>query len=625
MVNETVNDGDDPATNGMRNSLWYQTYGGEDYIYDAFRNANTYLNDVYAADDAEHPVTLFINDYSTEQAGKRSRYKALVERMIDQGVPFDGIGHQFHVSLTTASSNLDDALTDMSSLGKKQAITELDVATGTPVTEAKLIEQGRYYYNVNQIIHRHADQLFSVSVWGLSDDQSWRNKEGAPLLFDENLNRKPAYVGYIGDEDNLPEPMKSAIVFKDPSATVDSPLPGTEPRNGASSPWERLPLIRLNAWEDGTVAGTFNAYWNDGKLTVYVDAVDATKSDGDSVTVRVGDAEYVIGRSSAPAAADVASKVVEGDGGYELVVTVPCPDAVDENAAVGLNVIVKDGDSGQAAAWDTNPTGTVTLVESLSYTEAVKVPADVEAPKIDADASDAAWDDADEVALDKVTSGTPEATATAKTLWSDGKLYVLVKVNDADIDLDNSNPYENDSVEVFIDRGNTKSGQYTDNIQQIRVSADGQELSFGAGAAEDVQKSRVRTAGREVDGGYVVEMAIDLGEAAAGTFEGVDFQINDAKDGARIGIRNWADPTGVGYQTASHWGVLRLLADSSETETPGDEKPGDEKPGDEKPRPSDDADNDDKMPQTGSAVIGVAVVALLLVAAGCGLVIARRR
>lgn len=632
VVNETVNDSDDPATNGMRNSLWYQTYGGEDYIYDAFRNANTYLNDVYAADDAEHPVTLFINDYSTEQAGKRSRYKALLERMIQQGVPFDGIGHQFHVSLTTASSNLDDALTDMSSLGKKQAITELDVATGTPVTEAKLIEQGRYYYDVNQIIHRHTDQLFSVSVWGLSDDQSWRNKEGAPLLFDENLNRKPAYVGYIGDEDNLPEPMKSAIVFKDPSATVNSPLPGTEPRNGASSPWERLPLIELNA-SDETVAGKFNAYWNKGTLTVYVDAVDATKSDGDSVTVRVGDAEYVIGRSSAPAAADVASKVVEGDGGYELVVTVPCPDAV-ENAAVGLNVIVKDGDSGQAAAWDTNPTGTVTLVEQLSYTEAVKVPADAEAPKIDADASDAAWDDAVEVALDKVTSGTPEATATAKTLWSDGKLYVLVKVNDADVDLTNSNPYEKDSVEVFIDRGNTKRGQYTDDIQQIRVSADGQELSFGAGAAEDVQKSRVSTAGREVDGGYVVEMAIDLGEAAAGTFEGVDFQINDAKDGARIGIRNWADPTGVGYQTASHWGVLRLLSDSSETETPGDEKPGDEKPGDEKPgdekpgdekpQPSDDADND-KMPQLGSAVIGIAVVALLLVAAGCGLVIARRR
>lgn len=119
-----------------------------------------------------------------------------------------------------------------------------------------------------------------------------------------------------------------------------------------------------------------------------------------------------------------------------------------------------------------------------------------------------------------------------------------MEVTDADIDLTNSNPWEKDSVEVYIDRGNTKSGQYTNDIQQIRVSADGAELSFGSGASEDVQKSMVQTAGTIVDGGYVVEMAIDLGTAEAGTFEGVDFQINDAKNGARIGIRNWADPTG---------------------------------------------------------------------------------
>ena len=260
----------------------------------------------------------------------------------------------------------------------------------------------------------------------------------------------------------------------------------------------------------------------------------------------------------------------------------------------------------------------------------MKVPADAQAPVVDADPSDPVWAEANEVPVDKVTAATPspEATATAKTLWSDGKLYVLMEVTDADIDLTNSNPWEKDSVEVYIDRGNTKRGQYTNDIQQIRVSADGAELSFGSGASEDVQKSMVQTAGTIVDGGYVVEMAIDLGTAEAGTFEGVDFQINDAKNGARIGIRNWADPTGAGYQTASHWGVLRLLADSSETETPGGEETpggGTDKPGDEKPQPSDDADNDDKMPQTGSAVIGVAVVALLLVAAGCGLVIARRR
>ena len=90
-----------------------------------------------------------------------------------------------------------------------------------------------------------------------------------------------------------------------------------------------------------------------------------------------------------------------------------------------------------------------------------------------------------------------------------------MEVTDADIDLTNSNPWEKDSVEVYIDRGNTKSGQYTNDIQQIRVSADGAELSFGSGASEDVQKSMVQTAGTIVDGGYVVEMAIDLGTAEA--------------------------------------------------------------------------------------------------------------
>lgn len=473
-------------------------------------------------------------------------------------------------------------------------------------------------------------------MWGLSDDQSWRNKEGAPLLFDDNLEKKPAYIGYIGDSANLPEPLKSMNAFKDDAVGIDSALPGTVAESGASSPWERLSLVEMTPSANGAVSGSFNVYWKDGSLVVYADVADASAADDDTVTVRVGDAEYTIGRNGVTGGEGVQANVVSSDAGYEVVADIPYTGA--EKDIVEMNVIATDSATTETSAWSTNDTGAVTLAEPLSYTEAVKVPADAQAPVVDADPSDSVWAEANEVPVDKVTAATPspEATATAKTLWSDGKLYVLMEVTDADIDLTNSNPWEKDSVEVYIDRGNTKSGQYTDDIQQIRVSADGAELSFGSGASEDVQKSMVQTAGKIVDGGYVVEMAINLGTAEAGTFEGVDFQINDAKNGARIGIRNWADPTGAGYQTASHWGVLRLLADPSETETPGGEDPetpGDEetpggdaeKPGDEKPRPSDDADNDGKMPQTGSAVIGVAVVALLLVAAGCGLVIARRR
>ena len=53
----------------------------------------------YAAAGRDHPVTLFINDYNTEQGGKQARYHALVERLLARGVPVDGVGHQFHVNL----------------------------------------------------------------------------------------------------------------------------------------------------------------------------------------------------------------------------------------------------------------------------------------------------------------------------------------------------------------------------------------------------------------------------------------------------------------------------------------------------------------------------------------------
>ena len=63
-----------------------------------------------------------------------------------------------------------------------QAVTELDVTTGTPVTQAKLIEQGYYYRDAFRIFRAHADDLFSVTVWGLTDGRSWRSDRRAARL-----------------------------------------------------------------------------------------------------------------------------------------------------------------------------------------------------------------------------------------------------------------------------------------------------------------------------------------------------------------------------------------------------------------------------------------------------------
>ena len=87
-------------------------------------------------------------------------------------------------------------------------------------------------------------------------------------------------------------------------------------------------------------------------------------------------------------------------------------------------------------------------------------------------------------------------------------------------------------------------------------------MSFGTGD-DAAQRARLTSATTLTDGGYRVEAAIDLlSYGGPGTFHGLDFQVNDASGGARTAVRNWADPTGTGYQSTARWGVGRLVADA---------------------------------------------------------------
>lgn len=144
-----------------------------------------------------------------------------------------------------------------------------------------------------------------------------------------------------------------------------------------------------------------------------------------------------------------------------------------------------------------------------------------------------------------------------RTLWRDGTLYLLAEVTDPTLDDTGSDPWTQDSVEVFLDTGNAKAGPYRYDDMQVRISyAD--VVSFGAGD-EGFQQARVDSATAVTSDGYVVEVALGLLEAGGpGTFQGLDVQVNDGTAGQRTAIRGWADPTGLGYQSTSRWGVARL-------------------------------------------------------------------
>ena len=562
VVNEAVSDNvGDPQD--LRQSHWYQVLG-ESYIEDAFNEANKEFNQVYAAPDTGRPIALFYNDYNTEQAGKRSRVLELVNHLISDNVPIDGIGHQFHVTMSTPISTLKDAIDGFNNIQTApsagghelyQAVTELDVPTGTPVTTANEIDQGYYYKGVFDMLRAEyaaGAKIFSATVWGLTDGQSWRASSGAPLLFDDDLQAKPAYYGVT--DQPLPAKQLSAIVFGQDTSDVDASNSGAT----GNVEWSQLPLHPV-----GDNAG-FQLRWAPDHLVAYVSVNDSSNDATDQASFTWGD-----GSSTATVNRDgtvtggVTAKVTSTASGWSAVVNLPTG-TLTAASTPKFDVSVTNG--GQTDDWNTpGSLGTLQLVEPLSFTT---IPEASVAPTIDGK-KDPIWDGASKVTTDKLISGSADgAKATVYQLWKDNYLYVLADVTDPNVDVSSPNAYEQDSVEIFTDPGNAKNGSYRPDDAQMRINADN-ATSFGAGDTDAAQQARLTSATSLTPTGYIVEARIDMkdGNTGVGAFEGLDYEVNDGTNGARTANFGWAEPTGTAYQTTARWGVGELVAANGPTTT----------------------------------------------------------
>ena len=537
VVNEVI--ADDATPDGLRQSQWYNILGPQ-YIALAFQDADQAFNHDYAAAGTDRPITLFINDYNSEQTDKQNRYFNEVKSLLAAGVPVDGVGHQFHVSITTPISSMKGALDRFSTLGVKQAVSELDVSLGNNPTNALLIQQGYFYKDAYNAFRAHQAQygdIFAVTQWDLTDTRSW-HAQTDPTLFDGNLQAKPAYFGAVNGD--LPALVQQANVFGGDVAADASGF--------GDVAWNDLPQAKLSE-----EAGSFGARWNADHLTVLANVTGAA----DSVQVQYGTQTATVTRAGAVSGYAGATAVTkdQADGTWRAIVHLPHTGVVSgATAQADVRALAAGSVLG---AWNSaGVVGTLTFLEDLSYLEVAQ--ADV-APTIDG-TIDPVWATANTVSTDKVQSGDPNgATAKVKTLWSGDTLYVLAQVTDPTIDLSSSNAYEQDSVELFVDEGNQKNGGYTAGDAQMRISADNVH-TFGTGDAA-VQDARLTSATARTATGYLVEAAITLdGKGGAGTFQGLDFQVNDGTAGARTSVHSWAEPTGTGYQTTARWGVGQLVA-----------------------------------------------------------------
>jgi endo-1,4-beta-xylanase len=197
VVNEAIADGN--GTNVLRNSLWLEIIG-PDFIAKAFHYAH----------EADPDAILRYNDYGLENPAKRKKLISLIQSLQAQKVPVHAIGSQAHVNVSTTFETMDQALSEMESLGLPIHITELDVnsaaggqrgfgadiANNATSTEGGLVSDAdkklsEAYTGIFRAFLKHRDSVKMVTFWGVNDAVSWR-RQGRPLLFDgENKPKLP--------------------------------------------------------------------------------------------------------------------------------------------------------------------------------------------------------------------------------------------------------------------------------------------------------------------------------------------------------------------------------------------------------------------------------------------------
>lgn len=183
VVNEAV------ADDGSLRSTFWSEHLGEAYLETAFR----------ATHDADPSAELFYNDYGIAWLNPKSdSVYALLQRLLDQGVPVDGIGFQGHfvVGSLPSRADLTANFQRFADLGLAVHVTELDVRIPLPASNADLQQQAADFGRVVEACLAVA-ACDAVVTWGLGDADSWIpgtfEGYGAALLFDHDYAPKASF------------------------------------------------------------------------------------------------------------------------------------------------------------------------------------------------------------------------------------------------------------------------------------------------------------------------------------------------------------------------------------------------------------------------------------------------
>ncbi len=217
VVNEALND-----DGSLRESKWLEIIG-EDFIDYAF---------LYASQAAPN-AKLYYNDYNLFKQEKITGALTIAERLKRKGIRIDGIGAQAHYGLNPPVAELEKTIQRVISQQLDFMITELDITVlkfpepekmgadvslnveyaeeYNPYAESMSNEAlqalAQSYIDLFELFWKYRDHISRVTLWGVSDGDSWRNywpmqgRVDYPLLFDRAYQAKP----FVQDLINIPQ------------------------------------------------------------------------------------------------------------------------------------------------------------------------------------------------------------------------------------------------------------------------------------------------------------------------------------------------------------------------------------------------------------------------------------
>jgi len=206
VVNEALND-----DGTYRNSKFYEIVG-EDFIPLAFKFAH----------EADPDAELYYNDYNEWRPEKRDAIVKLIKKLKDEGLRIDAVGMQGHVGMDYPDlGDYKAAIDAYAAAGVKVMLTELDLSAlpsprrnvGANISDIEAYRNEMNPYTGDlpdsvatawtnrmaalfKLFIDNRDKMERVTLWGVTDGQSWKNdfpmrgRTDYPLLFDRNYQPK---------------------------------------------------------------------------------------------------------------------------------------------------------------------------------------------------------------------------------------------------------------------------------------------------------------------------------------------------------------------------------------------------------------------------------------------------